>query len=415
MVQERYDVVVIGGGPAGSTTAALLAGFGHSVLLVEREPVFDFKIGESLMPGTYWIFDRLGMIDKLKASRFPRKHSVQFYGGSGRASAPFYFSDVNPHESAVTWQVLRSEFDQMMLDNAAEKGARVIQGAAVREVLFDGDRATGVRAHLPDGSEVIVGSRVVVDATGQSSLIARRLGMKTIEPQLKKASIYTHFENGVRDKGRDEGATLILHTSDKDSWFWYIPLPDNRVSVGVVGDLTYLFGGRNTPPQETFAAELAKCVPMQERLAEATQVYPMKVTSDFSYRSGKVAGTGWVITGDAFGFLDPVYSSGVFLALKSGEMAADAIHAGLEAGDLAGERLGAWGPEFLIGMESVRKIVYAFYDKDFSFGAFLKKHPECIQDVIDLLSGNIYDRDVTGMFGPMSEMVTLSGESLTKM
>lgn len=404
---DTYDVIVAGGGPAGSTTAALVAEKGHRVLLLERERFPFFKIGESLMPGTYWTLKRLDVLDQLKASVFPRKHSVQFFGGSGKASAPFYFSENNPHESSVTWQVLRSAFDQMLLDNAGAKGAEVCQGVSVRHVLFEGDRAVGVRVKLSDGAVAEVLGRVVVDATGQSALISRKLKVKAVEPNLKKASIFTHFEGGLRDEGIDEGATLILHTRDKDSWFWYIPLQDDRVSVGVVGALDYLLRDRSGSAQAIFDEELGKCPRVQERLANAKQVFPVRVTRDFSYRSRQVAGNGWVLVGDAFGFLDPIYSSGVFLALKSGEMAADAINEGFERDDFSGDQLGNWGPEFVRGMEAIRKLVYAFYTREFSFARFLKRFPECQQGIVDILSGHVFIKDVSAIFEPMGQMCEL--------
>ena len=148
---KNYDVVVIGGGPGGTTAATLVAEKGHRVLLLERDKSPQFKVGESLMPATYWTFKRLGIIEKLKDSHFPEKYSVQFYSSSGKASAPFYFYRNDPHESSMTWQVLRSEFDQMLLENAEEKGAEVQRGVSVHEVLFDGEKAVGVRAKRADG------------------------------------------------------------------------------------------------------------------------------------------------------------------------------------------------------------------------------------------------------------------------
>jgi flavin-dependent dehydrogenase len=401
------EVVVIGGGPAGSTTAALVAEQGHRVLLLERETEPGFKIGESLMPATYEIFARLGVLDKLEQSRFPRKHSVQFFARSGKASAPFYFSETNPPQSSTTWQVLRSEFDQMLRDNAAEKGAQVWLGASAQEVLFEGERAVGVRVKLANGAVEDLAAKVVVDASGQSALMARKMKIKEVEPELKKASIFTHFEGGLRDAGIDEGATLILHTQDKDSWFWYIPLPDDRVSVGVVGDLDYLLQSRKKEPQEIFQEELEKCQPLVQRLLQARPCFPVKVTQDFSYRADRMAGDGWVLVGDAFGFLDPIYSSGVFLALKSGEWAADCINEGFEKEDFSAAQLGGFGPEYVRGMEAVRKLVYAFYTRDFSFARFLQRFPECKQGVVDILSGNVFTERARAIFAPMAEMCRL--------
>jgi flavin-dependent dehydrogenase len=171
-----------------------------------------------------------------------------------------------------------------------------------------------------------------------------------------------------------------------------------------------MFADRSLDAQAIFDRELAKCAPVQERLADAVQVFPMKVTKDFSYRAKQIAGDGWVLVGDAFGFLDPVYSSGVFLALKSGEMAADAILEGFEKGDLSESQLGSFRETFVGGMESIRKLVYAFYDKDFSFGKFLMANPECQQGIVDILSGDVYTKDVTPIFKPMSEMCELPTE-----
>ena len=348
---KTYDIIVIGGGPAGSTVAALTAQHGYRVLLLERETEPSFKIGESLIPATYWTFKRLGVLEKLRKSHFPQKFSVQFYSRSGTASKPFYFFETNPHESAVTWQVLRSEFDQGLLENAAEKGVEVHRGTRVREVLFEADTAVGVVAqNSAKGEKKTIHSTVIVDSTGQSSLIGRQLDMNATEPNLKMASLYTHFEGAYRDEGIDEGATLIMHTETKDSWFWAIPLPYNRTSIGVVGELAYLLQNRRDAngkldAQRIFDEELAKCHALKNRLAGAKQLFPIKTTKDFSYRANRIAGNGWVLVGDAFGFLDPVYSTGLFLALKSGEMAADTIVEAFKKNDFSAAQLGSFGAD----------------------------------------------------------------------
>ena len=415
--QENYDVIVIGGGPAGSTAATLIAQNGQRVLLLERDAEPTFKIGESLIPATYWTFKRLGMLNRLRRSHFPQKYSVQFYSRTGKASAPFYFFETNPHESSVTWQVLRSEFDQMLLDNATENGVDVRRGVGVRKVIFEGKKAIGVviqnrgnsELSTPDKDTETVYGTVIVDSTGQSSLIGRQLKLNSVEPNLKKASLFTHYEGGHRDSGIDEGATLILHTEEKDSWFWSIPLPYNRTSVGVVGELDYLLQNRRDADgklnaQKIFDEELDRCQPLKQRLDGAKQLFPIQTTKDFSYRASKIAGEHWVLIGDAFGFLDPVYSTGLFLALQSGEMAADTVIEAFRDNDFSETKLGEFGQKFVDGMEAFRKLVYAFYTKDFSFARFLSEYPEHLGGIVDILSGDVYRRDVTHIFPDMSKM-----------
>jgi flavin-dependent dehydrogenase len=409
-VIDSYDVVVIGGGPGGATAATLVAQRGHRVLLLERSPEARFKIGESLMPATWSTFQRLGILPKLQASHFPRKYSVQFYGRSGRASSPFYFQETNPHESSVTWQVLRSEFDALMLDNAREHGVEVRRGAAVKDVLFEGERAVGVRADLGGGEgQREIPCKVVVDATGRSAFLGRKLGLMRQDLGLRKVAIFSHFEGALRDPGIDEGATLVLYTGDEGSWFWYIPLPGDKVSVGVVGSVESLINNRPGDPQAVFDEEVARCPEARRRIAGSRQAFPVQVLNDFSYRSSRIAGDGWVLVGDAFGFLDPIYSSGVFLALSSGELAADSINAALTAGDTSAAQLGAHGPRFLAGMEAMRKLVYAFYEKGFSFAKFLARFPDHRIDLIHLLVGNVF-RPSDELFDAMGQMARLPEE-----
>ncbi|MBI3464100.1 MAG: tryptophan 7-halogenase [Planctomycetes bacterium] len=447
------DCIVIGAGPAGCTAATLLAQRGRHVVLLERSAVPRFHIGESLMPETYWTLQRLGMLDKLKASQFPRKYSVQFVNDLGKESTPFYFFETNPHESSVTWQVWRADFDRMLLDNAREHGVDVRTQSRVTEVLFEGDRAVGVRvvsggARSPAGlislrevgaTQTTVGAStatvhvasagdpgdrsddalsagtssgngaeevfapVIVDASGQSSLLANRLGLRRFDPRLRNGAVWTYYRGARREPGIDEGATLVLHTHHKKGWFWYIPLPDDVVSIGVVASIEHLLQGRGEPEQ-IFHAELDCCPAAKERVTPGHQLSPYFVTRDFSYVADRCSGPGWVLVGDALCFLDPIYSSGVLLSFKSGEWAADAIQQALGLGDFSAEQLGGWGPKFLQGMDSIRKLVYAFYTPQFSFGAFIRQHPDQKKNLVDLLIGDVFKDGVDDIFKLMEFM-----------
>ena len=402
---QQYDVIVIGGGPAGTTTATLIAQKGYRVALYERDHFPRFHIGESLIPETYWVLQRLNMLPKMKSSHYIKKYSVQFVTDKGRLSEPFYFCDHKPHEASQTWQVRRSEFDHTMMVNAREHGVEVFEGAKVHDVLFDGDRAVGVKVSLEgEASSKDVRAQVVVDATGQQSMLLGKLGLREWDPELKKAALWTYWKGAFRDTGRDEGATVVMQIQGKQGWFWYIPLHDDIISVGVVGAHEYLFRNRGTTDfEEIYFQEVAKCPGLQPRIANAERCDIFRAQKEYSYRSQKAAGNGWVLVGDAYGFLDPLYSSGVLLALKSGQMAADAVCDGLAKGDTTGTQLGCWEPDYVAGMDRMRRLVLEFYN-GFSFGRFVKKHPHLKGYVTDVLIGDLFKDDVDVLWPLMDEM-----------
>jgi flavin-dependent dehydrogenase len=399
---KQTDVVVIGGGPAGSTVSTLIAQRGYRVRLFERERFPRFHIGESLIPETYWVLRRLKMLDKMKKSHFVKKYSVQFVSASGKLSAPFYFWDNKLHECSQTWQVVRSEFDLMMLRNAQEQGVDVHEGTRVLDVLFDNGRAVGVRIQKEGGSQEEVRAGVVVDASGQSALLQNRFKLRLWDPVLNKGAVWTYWQGAYRDTGRDEGATLVIQTTNKQGWFWYIPQHNNMVSVGVVAPFDYLFKGRGSHEQ-VYQEEVDGCPAVKERVSSGRRVTGYFATKDYSYRSRQVAGDNWVLIGDAFGFLDPLYSSGVLLALKSGELAADAIVEGLGSGDLSAAQLGKWGSLFNNGVDRMRRLVCEYYD-GFNFGQFVRKFPHLTGTITDLLIGDLFTDRVDAVWEPMESL-----------
>jgi flavin-dependent dehydrogenase len=338
----------------------------------------------------------------MKRSGFVKKFSVQFVNASGKLSAPFYFWDNKPHECSQTWQVVRSEFDLMMLNNAREHGVEVHEETRVLDVVFEADRAAGVKIQASDSRQEEIRCQVVVDASGQRGLLQNRFKLRVWDPVLNKGAIWTYFEGAYRDTGRDEGATLVIQTPSKKGWFWYIPLHNNVVSVGVVAPFDYLFKGHGSHEQ-TYQEEVNACPAVKERVSLGRRVTGYFATKDYSYRSKQVAGNGWVLIGDAFGFLDPLYSSGVLLALRSGEMAADAIVDGFHKGDLSAGQLGKWGAVFNEGVDRMRRLVCEYYD-GFSFGQFTREYPHLKGKVTDLLIGDLFTDHVDVVWRPMESL-----------
>jgi flavin-dependent dehydrogenase len=397
---NNYDAIVIGGGPAGSTAAATLALKGRKVVLLEKEKFPRYHIGESLLPYGYFTMERIGVLDKMKKSAFTKKYSVQFVSPDGRASVPFYFHTHLQHEAAQTWQVLRSEFDQMLLDNAREKGAEVIEEITARELIQSHGAVAGVKAVAKDGEIREFHAPVTIDATGRDAFAMTRNGWKVRDPYLNKIAVWTYYKGALRDPGLDEGATTVAYVPEK-GWFWYIPLADDVVSVGVVAEKDYLYRDAHDLPA-IFHNQVKKNVWIEQHLAAGQQFGPYRVTGEYSYRSRYCATDGLVLAGDAFGFLDPVFSSGVFLALRSGELAGDAVDAALTAGDVSAAQFGEYGAQVCRGVEAMRRLVYAFYDRAFSFRVFLSEYPQLKGDMTDCLIGNPF-RDFQPLFDAVAK------------
>ena len=401
---SRYDVIVIGAGPAGSTAAAVLAEQGRKVLVLEKQKFPRYSVGESLLPYCYYPLERIGVLDKIKQAAFVKKYSVQFASVAGRVSQPFYFFQPLDPEASQTWQVWRSDFDHILLDNAVEKGACVMEQTVAKKLLREGGRTIGVEVRTRDGSTSSFHAPITIDCSGRDGFALKRNDWLVRDPKLNKISIWTYYRGGLRDEGYDEGATTVAYLPEK-GWFWYIPLRDDVVSVGITAEADYLYrDGKDI--QKIFLREVGVNRWIEQHLAPADRIRDFRVTGEYSYRSRYCASDGLVLAGDAFAFLDPVFSSGVFLALRSGEMVADAVDEALTADDVSAGRFTDYSANLCEGIEAIRKLVYAFYDDAFSFGSVFRKYPDLRADVTDCLIGNLF-REFDLLFAAIGEFADI--------
>jgi FADH2-dependent halogenase len=320
LMEPEYDVAIIGGGPAGSTAACILAQHGRTVVVLEREKFPRFHIGESLLPYSMNAFERLGVQEKLKAISM-EKIGGEVSSSCGTRKVRFYFRTGFRLEQTKSYQVKRADFDKLLLDHAAEAGARVYEEAKVEQVGFGKD---SVRLSVAmEGGHRDVTARYLIDCSGRNSVVGNLFKLRQTYETLQKFSVFAHFEDvPLRDR---EELNLTRLIRGGDFWFWMIAVSETRVSVGVVTD-TARFKELKKTPEEAMEYFIEKSPEMRERMAGARRVSQVYSISDFSYRNSRFTGERWMLAGDAAGFIDPIFSTGVFLAILSGEQCADVLH-----------------------------------------------------------------------------------------
>ncbi len=323
-MESLYDVAIIGGGPSGSTAATFLARLGRKVIVFEREKFPRFRIGESLLPQSMDAFERLGVVEKLE-SKFLPKYGAEITTscGTGRVKNLFRNGLGAKHDRA--YQVTRSDFDKMMLDHAAENGATVMEETSVESLGFGPEE---VELVVKNGGETKkIRARYLLDCSGRGSMVGNYFKLRRSYENLKKFSVFAHYENVDRDEGVE--GTFIRLIRGRDRWFWMIPLTATKMSIGIVMDIVDFKALKQTP-EAALDQAIREQPQIWSRMGEATRVTEVHSASDYSYRNISLYGDRWLLAGDAAGFIDPIFSTGVFLGIRSGEDAAHALDQALK-------------------------------------------------------------------------------------
>jgi FADH2-dependent halogenase len=385
------DVVVIGGGPAGSTAASVLARAGRKVVLFERDRFPRFHIGESLLASVNDVFEAIGVADRIRAADFPQKWGATFITPDGKVERFADFAVATEVRAPQTWQVPREKMDALLLEHAQASGADVRQGHRVLDLAFDPDGVSiAFRGPSANGDAAPTGTlraRAVVDASGRAGLLSRAFSLRIDEPELANVAVFSHYAGVPRAEGRRSGDIRVVARPD-NGWFWLIPISGELMSVGVVLPQAAFKALPKLEPEALLAHVIADTPAVAHLLANAERRWPVRVEKDFSFGCRAYAGDRWIIVGDAGSFLDPVFSSGVAIALESGLEGARAIEKGLASGDLSAKTFARFDRRQRQRYATFRKFVLGFYTKafrDLFFSADPPKH--MFRAVVTVLAG----------------------------
>ena len=382
---ETYDVIVVGGGPAGSATASFLAKAGRRVLLFERAAFPRFHVGESLLPSTLPILDRLGVHAAIVERGFQVKHGATFHDQESDLEHTFYFLKDKPWPS-YSYQVPRAEFDALLLEHAKKLGVDVRQPASVESVAFDPD-GVSVTAES-HGQPTTARGRFLVDASGRAGLLSTKIGQRERVPNLGKVALFAHFRGAWRAPAPDEGNIRIYVF--ENGWFWWIPLAGDRTSVGCVMHARTVREWDGTP-EALYGEMIRRCRRVAGQLRGAEQVTEIHSEANFAYRNAPVVGDRFLAVGDAIAFVDPIFSGGVHIAMQSGELAARAIDRALADGRFAARRFAAYERRVWGGLRPFFKFIHKYYEPAF-LELFLKPKAALgmIDAVLSVLSGGSF-------------------------
>ena len=374
------DVIVIGGGPAGTTAATLLAQQGLSVTLLERERFPRFQIGESLLPYNNDLFARLGVTDQLVQGDYFPKYGAYFVTGDGAYGYRFRFDQRLSDPYRNSFQVKRSEFDHLLMKNAEKHGVDVRQETPVTSIDLSDPAKAVVNGELE--------ARFVLDASGHGSFIGNRMAGRADVPSLKKIAFFAHYKNVPRDPGKDAGNTVIVVL--RDAWFWLIPITNEIMSVGLVVDRDH-FLRCGLEPEALLQRTIDGAPWVAARMRDAHRVSQIYARKDFSFRMKQLVATNCALIGDAAGFLDPIFSTGVFMAMKSADMATGAVLERLRTGSMTGLR--HYEAEMQRGLDKYLRFIEYFYDHDF-LEVFLQPSERwgLLTAVVGVLAGDIFAR-----------------------